>query len=120
MKVVIAGSRRISGVDADSFVTEAVHGSGWLGRITEVVSGCARGVDDAGMRWAAYMGFPVKRFPADWRKHDRAAGPVRNRQMAEYADALIAIWNGESPGTRNMIEEMRARGKPVYVHRVER
>lgn len=62
---------------------------------------------------------PVKRFPADWDRHGRAAGPIRNCQMAQYADALIAIWDGKSRGTKNMIDEMNKCGKPVLIRRVK-
>lgn len=58
---------------------------------------------------------PIKVFLANWPEHGRAAGPIRNREMAEYADALIAFWDWKSAGTKNMIDEMRKRDKPVYV-----
>ena len=51
--------------------------------------------------------------------HDKAAGPIRNRQMAEYADYLIAFWDGESRGTRNMIETMKKLGKHGVVIRYD-
>ena len=54
-------------------------------------------------------------FPADWDKHGRAAGPIRNKQMADYADVLIAVWDGKSRGTKNMIDEMNKLMKPVYI-----
>lgn len=57
----------------------------------------------------------LKIFPADWDKYGRRAGPIRNREMAEYADALLAYWDGKSRGTKNMIEEARARGLKVSI-----
>lgn len=119
MKVIIAGCRHITGCDAETAVATAIHGSGWLNQIKEVVSGAARGVDAAGEWWAKYMAIPCTRFPAVWKAHGKAAGPIRNNQMALYADALIAIWDGKSRGTLNMIEAMRALGKPVYVYRTD-
>ena len=68
-----------------------------------IVSGTARGADQLGERYAVEKGFPILRFPADWNKDGNAAGPIRNRQMAESADALVAFWDGKSAGTRNMI-----------------
>jgi uncharacterized phage-like protein YoqJ len=95
-----------------------------LPTITEVVSGTANGVDKAGEAWAASQlrqEYPVQnfaptitRFPADWDKYGKAAGHIRNKQMAEYADALLLIWDGDSRGSRNMKETMIALGKPVY------
>lgn len=58
--------------------------------------------------------FPIKKFYPDWGKHGKAAGPIRNKQMAEYADALLLIWDGESKGSKNMKEEMLKLNKPVY------
>lgn len=84
--------------------------------ISEVVSGAARGADSLGELFAKENNIPVKQFPADWNAHGRAAGPIRNRQMAEYADVLIAFWDGKSPGTKNMIETMLKKGKIVKVY----
>jgi hypothetical protein len=116
MKTIIAGSR---GIEDIAVVAAAVEASGFRDRITEVVSGAARGVDRLGEQWAASVGIPVKSCPADWKRQGRGAGLVRNREMADYADALIAIWDGKSRGTRNMIELAEARGLKVFVHVVE-
>ncbi|RMH11289.1 MAG: DUF2493 domain-containing protein [Gammaproteobacteria bacterium] len=97
-KVVIAGSRDFHDYD---LVMEKFLGL-CLGQV-EIVSGGAKGVDALGERLARELGYPLKVFPADWTKHGKAAGPIRNRQMAEYADVLVAFWDGQSPGTRNMI-----------------
>jgi hypothetical protein len=114
MKVSIAGSRSIQHLDrahAMAVLEEAIEDAKELGiTITEVVSGGAAGVDRLGEEWARKHKISVKRFPADWKKHGKAAGPIRNKAMAEYADALIAIWDGQSKGTWNMMEEAAARG----------
>lgn len=109
MKVIIAGSRH--------FETQKVGLEGAcemfsdaLGPITEVVCGCAPGIDTLGREWALARNIPVKEFPADWGTHGRAAGPVRNRQMAEYADALILIWDGGSRGSASMKREAERAG----------
>lgn len=86
--------------------------------ITEVVSGGAKGVDKLGEKWAISYGVPIKTFyltNEDWLLFGNRAGIIRNQQMAEYADVLIAIWDGKSKGTANMIEEMKKLDKPVYV-----
>ena len=116
MRIIVAGSRIITDYNA---VARAIEASGFA--ITEVVSGASRGVDGLGERWAREHDVPVRHFPADWKKHGRAAGPIRNRQMAEYAagdpggGALIAIWDGASRGTKNMIEEAKTRRLMVQV-----
>lgn len=85
---------------------------------SEVVSGCQRGADKLGEAWAARHGLPVKPFPAAWHVYGPGAGNIRNEEMAKYADALIAIWDGISQGTRDMIDRAKQRGLIVYVYRV--
>ena len=113
MKVIIAGSRTVTRFDD---VLDAVFKSGFV--IDEVVSGGAAGADKFGEDWAAVNSTPIKRFYPDWSQYGRSAGPRRNRQMAEYADALIAVWDGKSRGTQNMIEEMKALGKPFWIEMI--
>ena len=115
MRLIIAGSRNIT---APSILEAALDASGWRDRITEVVCGCAPGVDTLGEQWAIRHKIPVRRFPADWDKHGRAAGPIRNREMAMNADALLAIWDGESHGTSNIIAAARQLGLQVRLWRV--
>ncbi len=110
MKVIIAGSRKLTRY---ALVAEAVEASGF--DVTEVVSGAAKGVDQLGEEWAKNNNVPVKKFPADWRKYSRAAGIVRNKEMAKYAEALIAIWDGASTGTWRMIDYATVLGLKVYV-----
>jgi len=108
VKVIIAGSRDLHGP-----IDKAVTDSNFT--ITEVVSGGARGIDRAGEEWAKGSGIPIKTFIPDW-EQGKAAGIWRNTDMAEYADALIAIWDGKSKGTLHMINSMIHRKKPVYVY----
>lgn len=122
MKLIIAGSRALS--PNVRFLDSII--SHYKIQITEIVSGCAEGVDKAGeMYKIAYpeMGvrfdnsitdLKITKFPADWEKHGKAAGPIRNKQMADYADALLLIWDGESRGSKNMKETMLKLNKPVY------
>ena len=112
MKVIIAGSRGITDYD---FICLCVQESCF--DIREVVSGTARGVDQLGERWAKENGIPVAKFPADWDKHKKAAGYVRNTDMGEYADGLIAVWDGSSKGTKHMIDIMDRLGKEIYIRK---
>jgi hypothetical protein len=111
--VIIAGSRRFIGKSAYSLVAEAVVESGF--DITEVVSGTARGIDNIGEEWARNNNVPVRQFPAQWGKYGRVAGLKRNEAMAKYSEGLIAIWDGESRGTENMINTAKVNGLQVYV-----
>lgn len=110
MKVIIAGSRSITDY---SVVAEAVEKSGF--EITEVVSGCAGGVDRLGEKWAKNHKIPIKKFPAQWSKYGKSAGYVRNGAMARYADALIAVWDGVSRGTKHMMDLAKKEGVKFYI-----
>jgi YspA, cpYpsA-related SLOG family len=81
---------------------------------TEIVSGGANGIDSCGEVYAFSRSIPVKKFPANWKKHGKAAGPLRNTEMAKYADALLLIWDGKSRGSASMKSLMKATGKPIY------
>lgn len=82
----------------------------------QIVSGNARGADSLGERYAQEKGYKLALFPADWERYGRSAGPRRNAQMAENADALIAFWDGQSRGTKNMIDRATEKGLKVTVH----
>jgi hypothetical protein len=107
MRVIIAGSRTIHRYD---ILLEMIEECGW--NITTVLSGGAKGVDALGERYADEMNIKLEVYPADWKKHGKAAGPIRNRMMAERADGLIAIMDGYSRGTGNMIETAAKLGLP--------
>jgi len=113
MKLIIAGGREFTDYAMLCACMEAftlVH------PVTEVVWGCARGADALGKRWADEMGIPVKPFPANWREEGLSAGKSRNADMAYYADALVAFWDGKSTGTENMIKRAtRLKLNPIWV-----
>lgn len=110
MKTIIAGSRSC---DCMAELELAIRTCGF--EITEVVSGTARGADLLGEKWARNNGIPIKRFPADWDKHGKSAGYRRNEEMAQYADSLVALWDGESRGTAHMVKIARKAGLSVHL-----
>lgn len=115
MKTIIAGSRNVTDFNQVSF---AIKSSGF--DITEIVSGAARGVDRLGEKYAEMNNLPVMRFIPDWNALGKRAGFVRNSQMADYADALVAIWDGTSVGTKHMISDATKKGLKIYVHVVDK
>ena len=82
-----------------------------------IISGCARGADTLGLRYASENALDVEEYPADWDKYGKKAGYVRNVEMAENADALIAFWDGKSKGTKHMIDIATERNLPIRVIR---
>jgi hypothetical protein len=115
MKIIIAGGRDVTDgeyvIDAMSKLSVTPD---------EIVSGTARGADRLGEWWASINDVPVKRFPAEWDKYGKSAGYKRNEVMAQYADGLVALWDGKSRGTKHMIDIARREGLQVYVYRVDR
>ena len=112
MKVIIAGGREYGNYPelkayCDT-VLEDIH-------VDCILSGTARGADSLGEQYATERGHPLERYPADWNTLGKDAGKIRNRDMAENADMLIAFWDGESGGTGNMISIARRLGLKVFV-----
>ena len=111
MRTIIAGSR---GITDYALVVKAIKDCGW--KPTVVISGtCEDSPDVLGEQWAEKRGVPIERFPANWKRFGNRAGMMRNQQMALLADALIAVWDGVSPGTKHMIEAAQTRKLRVFV-----
>lgn len=112
MKVIISGDREFDDME---FIFREVDRIAQNIDITEVISGKSRGVDKVGEAWAEYQGIPVKPFPANWNLLKLAAGPIRNGQMADYADALIAFKGPKSKGTANMIKQAKEKNLKIFI-----
>lgn len=112
-KVIIAGSRTFQ-----NYKMLCDYADYKLSRIEdkiEIVSGNANGADKLGEQYARSRGYLLRLFPANWDLYGKRAGYLRNVQMAEYADALLAFWDGKSRGTNNMIEEAKKRGLKIGI-----
>lgn len=77
--------------------------------------GNCRGADKLGENYAYLYGEDAKQFPADWKNYGKSAGYIRNKQMAEYATHLIALWDGQSKGTKSMIDLAKQYGLKVRI-----
>lgn len=82
-----------------------------------IISGCAKGADSLGERYATEKGFNILKYPADWERYGKSAGYKRNQQMAEIADGVIAFWDGKSKGTQHMINIAKEKNIRVIVVR---
>ena len=114
-KVIIAGSRGFSNYKllketCDKYLREKKKTHNVI-----VVSGHARGADTLGEKYASDEDLDLEIYPADWKKYGKSAGFMRNEQMADIADAVIAFWNGESHGTKHMIDIAEEKGLNVKV-----
>jgi hypothetical protein len=122
LKVIIAGSREFT--DKKMLFNKAGWWYGTLPNTPEiiVVSGGARGADELGESWAEYMQFMKLQYPVtadDWDRHGKKAGILRNVEMAKIGDVLLAFWDGQSKGTKHMIDEALRRGMEVHVWQVD-
>jgi len=95
LRTIIAGGRDYQFTPTDIAFLDSIADC-----ISEVVSGACNGADAAGEAWAESKGIPVKRYPADWKTHGKAAGPIRNIKMAQYAGAVVLFPGGR--GTTDM------------------
>ena len=113
-KVIIAGGRDFNNYAllqeyVDKFLSTYPSDS------IEIVSGNARGADKLGERYAKEHNLPVKLFPANWDKYGKRAGYLRNQEMTDYANMLIAFWDRKSKGTNHMINIAKKAGLIVKV-----
>lgn len=115
-RVIIAGGRDFTDYSMLSDTMDRLL-SNKAGDSILIVCGKARGADALGEQYAKEHNYPVHYFPAEWDKYGRAAGHIRNEEMAKNADALVAFWDGSSRGTKNMIETARRYGLDIRVKR---
>ena len=105
-RIIVSGGRDFNNYILLSQTLDAIMKRYTFSEV-QIVSGCCRGADALGEQYATVHGIPIKRFPADWLAYGKAAGPIRNREMAEYAaecDGMLdAFWDGKSRGTASMI-----------------
>lgn len=114
MKVVIAGGRDFTNYILLKAKLLHYFRDYNLGEI-EIVSGCARGADSLGERFAKEHGCKIKRFLPDWELFGKSAGFIRNAEMAKYADACVCFWDGKSKGTKHMINLAEKEGLKLRV-----
>jgi hypothetical protein len=82
---------------------------------TEIISGGAKGADALAERYAHDNNIPLIVILANWEQHGKAAGPIRNQQIIEACEQVIAFWDGQSKGTGHTIKTAKAKGKPTKI-----
>lgn len=114
-RLIVAGSRSFG--DYDRLAADLDHLLARRLPAVEIVSGGASGADALGERYAAERGLALRVVPAQWARYGKSAGPIRNQTMAMYGHALVAYWDGVSPGTAHMVKAAAAAGLRVVVRR---
>jgi len=117
MKLIVAGGRDFTDTNRMIAELQKLVESGEITDSPELVCGMARGADMLAYSLWANNRMPIHNFPANWNKHGKSAGYKRNQEMGEFADAAVCFWDGNSKGTKHMIDIMKKLGKPVYVVR---
>ena len=110
MKVAVIGSRNLTVEDLGPYLPPGV---------TELVSGGARGIDACARAYAGAHGLKLTEFLPDYERYGKAAPLMRNRLIIEYADAVTAIWDGRSRGTKHVLDLCRLLNKPLSVYTME-
>ncbi len=118
-RIVVAGCR-----DYNNYNEAKQHIDLYISEIRKTntlifVSGCCHGADMLGERYAQENGFTIERYPANWQKYGRSAGPMRNRKMAEICDYVICFWDGKSRGTRTMIKYANEFQRPIRIKMID-
>ena len=106
MKTAVIGSRNLQIEELETYLPEGTN---------EIVSGGARGIDRCAAMCARKNGWKLTEFLPDYRRYGRGAPLIRNRQIAEYADVVIAFWDGRSRGTKHTIDYCGKIGRAVRI-----
>lgn len=116
-KLIIAGGREFKDMTLMCERLEAMEKLGLFPDGVELICGMAKGADQLGHDVFQQAGLPISKFIPDWDGLGKRAGFVRNAEMGDAADLALIFWDGQSRGTKHMIEYMEKLGKPVYLVR---
>jgi len=112
MKLAIIGSRTFNDYDK---LLESLIEFFEIERIDEIISGGAKGADSLGERLAESWGRKMTVFEADWNKYGKSAGFIRNQQIIDACDIVLAFWDGKSKGTQDSINKAKLAKKPTFI-----
>lgn len=114
MRLAIVGSRGFNDYDLmRSIIPDILISSGQLNH--SIVSGGAKGADTLAEMFAQEYMLPITLFYPEWDKYGKSAGMIRNRQIVDYCNGLVAFWDGKSKGTANSIELAKEKGKLIKI-----
>ena len=106
MKLAIIGSRGIKNINFSKYISE---------NVTEIVSGGAKGVDTLAREFALSKKIKLTEFIPDYKRYGKAAPLMRNLSIIEYSDSVIAFWDGQSKGTKFVIDNCKKSNKPIVI-----
>ncbi len=106
MKIAIIGSRKLEVSNLEKYLPD---------NVTEIVSGGAKGIDTCAKRFAVEKGIKLTEFLPEYEKYGRGAPLKRNLQIIDYSDLVIAFWDGNSRGTKYVIDNCKRINKPIKI-----
>ena len=110
MKIAIIGSRNLKVENLEKYLPKDV---------SEIVSGGARGIDTSAKEYAVKNNIKLTEFLPEYDKYSRIAPLKRNDLIIDYADKVLAFWDGESHGTKYVINKCKQKNKPITVYSVK-
>lgn len=117
-RIVVAGCRDYNNYEeAEEYIDICISEIRKKYSLIFVSGGCS-GADLLGEKYAEKNGFKTERYLADGKRYSRAAGPLRNEEMAKAADYIICFWDGQSRGTKSMINLAKKHNKPLRVKKI--
>ena len=119
-RVVVAGSRDFTNYTLlCNSLTRILSKKREEGYKIIILSGRARGADKLGEKYAREQNISIETYPADWEKHGKKAGYIRNKEMIEVANACVVYWDGQSRGSAHTIRLAEEKGVPLRVIKYE-
>ena len=110
MRTIIAGSRSITNYEEVKKYLYVYRED-----ISKVLCGCAKGVDEIRKQFAYEYTIPIEYYPADWNKYGKQAGFIRNQDIIDNCDGVIAFWDEKSNGTRDSLNKAKNQNKPIKI-----
>lgn len=106
MKVAVIGSRGLAVNNLEKYLPKET---------TEIVSGGAMGIDTCAREYAVKNNIKLTEFLPEYEKYGRSAPIKRNLLIIDYADYVLAFWDGKSHGTKYVIDNCKKKNKPVRI-----
>lgn len=116
MTILICGPRHFEDILIYKILAQVMYNLGV--NPDKIISGGARGVDTYAKQYAERYNIPFQEFKPDWKKYGKGAGHVRNQEMVDIADMVVALWDGKSKGTKSTIDKANKKGIPVVIEMV--
>ncbi|MGN1112523.1 MAG: DNA-processing protein DprA [Acutalibacteraceae bacterium] len=111
MRVAVIGSRNLTVSNLENYLPKDT---------TEIISGGARGIDTCAKKYALKNNIKMTEFLPEYKKYQKRAPLQRNLQIINYADIIIAFWDGTSRGTKYVIDNCKKINKKIIVYQINK